>query len=94
MYLFVCIDASQTFELIFELNPLIGIITGLITAVILVTTIIILICKINRRNTFDDNIHKTRRLNQRRKSEDKHCEFNLYDEKSPDIIPPSINIKG
>lgn len=85
-----------------EMGPLLGIILGLSTASVLLAVIIVLICRINRRNNGTAN---DRQKYSPKPEQNIRSKFNnhaikqnnlleLQDTKSPDIIPPSIEFTG
>src|SRR5688572_9183284 len=93
-------ESEDALQLLLELSPLFGIIIGFMSAIILVTAIIILICKINRRNNQNDSANNkyspndctTLRSMSKALNDGNFSE--LHDTKSPDIIPPSVEFTG
>ena len=97
----VLLAEEESSGLMAEFGPLLGIILGLLTAAVLLLVIIVLICRINRRNSGtnerqkyspkpDQNIRS--KFNNHAIKQNNLLEF--QDTKSPDIIPPSIEFTG
>ncbi|CAG2182853.1 unnamed protein product, partial [Oppiella nova] len=89
-------DAKQeSVPFLMDLNPLFGAVVGLLTASILVTVIIVLICKINRRNRNRDQRKDSANRSKCNSNSVKDKGLHEFpDTKSPDIIPPSIEFTG
>ena len=96
---FLAEEESQ--HIFVDFGPLFGVVIGFLTATVLITIIIVLICKINRRNrgAAQHQKHSSKpdqnfrpKFNNHSIKENSLLDF--QDTKSPDIIPPSIEFSG